>query len=57
MEYMEDLGTYEDIPVEAIVTSWKKVYGEDRVQRWIRIFKEHGSSSLRDFWKEDVLKG
>ena len=56
MEYVEDLGTYDDIPVEAIVTGWENVYGRDRVRRWIRIFEEHGSNSLRDFWKEDVVE-
>jgi transglutaminase-like putative cysteine protease len=55
MEYIEDLGTYEDIPVEAIVTAWEKAYGKDRVHQWIRIFEEHGPSSLGDFWKEDVV--
>jgi transglutaminase-like putative cysteine protease len=57
MEYVEDLGTYDDIPVEAIVTGWENVYGKDRVRRWILIFEEHGSKSLRDFWKEDVAEG
>ena len=56
MEYIEDLGTYDDIPVEAIVTGWENVYGRDRVRRWIRVFEEHGSNSLRDFWKEDVVE-
>jgi len=53
MEYTEDLGTYEEVPVEAIVRAWKDAYGEDRVSRWIRVFEEHGS--LRDFWEEDVV--
>jgi transglutaminase-like putative cysteine protease len=56
MEYVEDQGTYEDVPVTTIVTAWERVYGKDRVRRWISIFEEHGSSGLRDFWKEDVVK-
>jgi hypothetical protein len=38
------------------VTCWERFYGKERVRRWISIFEEHGSSSLRDFWKEDVVK-
>jgi len=55
MEYVEDLGTYADVPVDAIVRTWEKVYGKDRVRGWIQLFEEHGASSLRDFWKEDAL--
>ncbi len=57
MEYTEDLGAYEEVPVEAILTAWEKVYGRDRVHRWIRIFEERGANSLCDFWKEDVTEG
>jgi transglutaminase-like putative cysteine protease len=56
MEYIEDLGRYDDVPVDKIVAGLERVYGEDRVRGWIRIFEEHGVSSLRDFWKEDVVK-
>ncbi len=56
MEYTEDLGTYEEVPVSAIVTAWEDAYGKDRVRQWIRIFEEHGVESLRDFWKEDVVR-
>jgi transglutaminase-like putative cysteine protease len=56
MEYLGDLGTYEDIPVAAIVAAWEQAYGKDRVHRWIRIFEERGASGLRDFWKEDVVE-
>jgi transglutaminase-like putative cysteine protease len=57
MEYIEDLGTCEEIPVEAIVAAWEQLYGKDRVRRWIKIFEERGADSLRDFWKEDVVEG
>ena len=56
MEYVEDLGTYEEIPIQAIVTAWEQVYGSDRVRRWIRLFEERGTGSLRDFWREDVVE-
>ena len=56
MEYVEDQGIYEDVPVTTIVTGWERFYGKERVRRWISIFEEHGSNSLRDFWKEDVVK-
>jgi transglutaminase-like putative cysteine protease len=56
MEYVEDLGRYDDVPVDKIVAGLERVYGQDRVRGWIRIFEEHGVRSLRDFWKEDVVK-
>lgn len=55
MEYVEDLGIYSDIPVDAIVKGFKRVYGEDRVEQWIRIFEERGDDGLRDFWREEVV--
>lgn len=56
MEYLGDLGTYEDIPVSAIVKAWEEAYGADRVREWIRIFEENGGLTLRNFSKEDVVK-
>ena len=35
MEYLEFHGTYSDIPVETILSAWKKAYGTDRVMKWI----------------------
>lgn len=55
MEYVEDLGTYDDIPVTAILTGFESVYGKDRVARWIRMFEEGGENSLRDFAREEVV--
>ncbi|MBM4306241.1 MAG: transglutaminase domain-containing protein [Deltaproteobacteria bacterium] len=55
MEYLEIEGIFTDIPVEHIVTGWKRVYGEDRVNRWIKAFEEAGEGSLSDFEAEDVL--
>jgi hypothetical protein len=35
MEYIDYHGTYADIPVETILTEWKKTYGRNRVRQWI----------------------
>jgi hypothetical protein len=55
MEYVNFCGIYADIPVDQIMDAWKRAYGEDRVQRWIKMFGEEGDHSLSDFEKEDVL--
>jgi hypothetical protein len=55
MEYVKFYGIYADVPVDDIVAAWKKAYGEERVQAWIRRFEEEGDRSLSDFEKEDVL--
>ena len=39
MEYLDFLGTYDDIPVEEIVRAWEEAYGRDRVQGWIAGFE------------------
>lgn len=55
MEYLEIEGVFADIPVHHIVMGWKKAYGENRVNEWIRKFEEMGEGSLSDFESEDVL--
>jgi len=35
MEYLENHGTYADIPVTTILEAWEKAYGKERVQKWI----------------------
>jgi transglutaminase-like putative cysteine protease len=55
MEYLEFYGVGSDIPVEEIVKTWEKTYGEDRVKSWIKKFEEAGDRSLSDFESEDVL--
>ena len=35
MEYLEYHGSFADVPVEAIVAAWKRVYGPARVDAWI----------------------
>ena len=56
MEYVEFSGIYADIPVDQIVAGWRKVYGDDRVESWIKMFAEGSGHSLPDFEREDVLK-
>lgn len=55
MEYLELNGTYADIPVDEIVAAWKKVYGDERVRRWIAKLNRKDGASDRDFNKEEVI--
>lgn len=55
MEYIDDFGTYTDVPVDTIVAAWENVYGKDRVRGWIEAFEASGGISGRDFTKEDVF--
>lgn len=56
MEYVEDLGTFADIPVERIVRGWKEAYGSDRVKSWIESFEKTGGLPPRRFDEEDVIQ-
>lgn len=56
MEYIEYMGTYADIPINEILSAWRKTYGEDRIENWIKAFEEQECESLADFESEDVLK-
>jgi transglutaminase-like putative cysteine protease len=55
MEYVEDHGTYADIPVEMIVAAWRHTYGQGRVDAWIEAFRRTGADSSRDFYTEQVI--
>ncbi len=55
MEYLDDHGTYADIPVDDLVTAWEMIYGKERVRKWIEAFEKSGGISPRDFSMEDVL--
>jgi len=55
MEYLEDHGTYTDIPLDDILSAWKRTYGKKRVEKWIEAFEKSGGISSRDFNREDVL--
>jgi transglutaminase-like putative cysteine protease len=55
MEYVDFHGTYADIPVNEIVTAWKKTYGEDRTRQWIAGYEKSGGTSEHDFDSEEIL--
>ncbi len=55
MEYVAFRGVYSDIPVAHIVEAWKKAYGGDRVNDWIKAFEEAEGRSLSDFESEEIL--
>lgn len=41
MEYTAYHGSYHDIPVEMIVSEWKRSYSEERVEKWIRVMERN----------------
>jgi len=56
MEYLKMEGIFADIPVDHIMTGWKKAYGEDRVNSWIQRFEKEGERPLPVFETEEVLE-
>lgn len=57
MEYVAFHGVYSDIPVPLIVDAWRKAYGEDFIDRWIKSLEKGNDRSPSNFESEDVLKG
>jgi transglutaminase-like putative cysteine protease len=55
MEYVEDHGSYNDVPLAAIVSAWKRIYGEERIARWIKNYERFGDLR-RDFYREEVIQ-
>ena len=55
MEYLDDHGTFSDIPLDDILSAWKMTYGKERVRKWIEAFERSGGKSPRDFNKEEVI--
>jgi transglutaminase-like putative cysteine protease len=55
MEYLEDHGTYADVPLDDILSAWNVTYGKERVEKWIEAFEKSGGKSPRDFSREDIL--
>jgi transglutaminase-like putative cysteine protease len=55
MEYIEDHGGYADIPVVQILSAWRRAYGEDRVNFWIKALQKSGDNNRRDFFEEEIL--
>lgn len=56
MEYVADHGVYWDVPVDALLGEWRRVYGRERVDRWIAELERTGGRSLRDFARESVFR-
>lgn len=54
MEYIEDHGTCNDVPLEDIVAAWKRIYGPDRIARWRENYESRGDLR-QDFYREDVI--
>jgi transglutaminase-like putative cysteine protease len=57
MEYVADLGTHADVPLDAILASWEETYGKARVRKWIDMHEQSGGRSIGDFSREAVWKG
>jgi transglutaminase-like putative cysteine protease len=56
MEYINDYGTYADIPVDQILDGWKAVYGQKRVEQWMVSFEKSGGKLERNFKNEDIAE-
>lgn len=54
MEYLEDHGTFADVPLEAILASWELHYGKERLSQWIA-GHEAAEPAARDFYEETVV--
>jgi len=53
---VEFIGIYADVPLAEILSAWRKTYGEERVNHWIRMSEEQSGESLSDFEREDVWR-
>jgi transglutaminase-like putative cysteine protease len=47
MEYVDDHGTYVDIPVDEIVIGWEKIYGKNRVRDWIEGYENSDGDTAK----------
>ncbi len=57
MEYVEDLGTHHDVPLDRILAAWRATYGAERVERWIATMERAEGRPVRDFYREEVWEG
>jgi hypothetical protein len=55
MEYVAYHGSFEDIPLEAILRAWKKAYGKARIDGWVTELEKSGGKSCRNFDTETIL--
>lgn len=54
MEYVDDHGTFADIPVGEIVVGWEKIYGQARVRHWIEGYEQSDSKGGEFDWEDAV---
>jgi transglutaminase-like putative cysteine protease len=47
MEYVDDHGTYADIPVGEIVIGWENIYGKNRVRDWIEGYENSDGDTAK----------
>lgn len=55
LEYLEEHGSYADIPVAHIISEFRKKYGSELVDKWIDAFDSMRGIANRNFEKEDVV--
>jgi hypothetical protein len=55
MEYVTYHGTYEDVPLEAILRAWEEAYGKARIDGWIAELEKSEEKSYRNFDTETTL--
>ena len=55
MEYLEDHGSFVDVPLDEILATWRQTYGSKRVDGWIETLEKAAGRSTRDFYTEDVV--
>ena len=55
MEYVEELGSYADVPLENILSAWEVAYGRERLRTWVQAHENSPEGQGRDFEKETVI--
>jgi transglutaminase-like putative cysteine protease len=55
MEYLEFHGSYADVPIDKIIMTFRKTYGDTLVNRWITAFEAMRGLSQRRFENEKVV--
>jgi transglutaminase-like putative cysteine protease len=56
MEYLEDHGSFADIPLPQILDAWRRAYGAERVAGWIEALEKAEGRPARRFDQEDIVK-
>ncbi len=46
VEYITYHGSFADVPLKDLLNGWRKLYGEDRVQFWMKYFTEVSADTL-----------